>query len=94
MKDVNSPNDQVQWATDKTTINSISYKRACSTDLSSLHTLLLVVKTKDHIGLDDLHDTGDHRHVKCQIDIITGQYTGLIHGHKKTNVGGNLLEWL
>lgn len=65
MKDVNSPNDQVQWATDKTTINSISYKRACNTDLSSLHTLLLVVKTKDHIGLNDLHRTDDHRYFKC-----------------------------
>lgn len=68
MKDVNSPNDQVQWATDKTTINSISYKRACNTDLSSLHTLFLVVKTKDHIGLNDLHKADDHRYFKCHIE--------------------------
>lgn len=53
MKDVNSPNDKVQWATDKTT-NSISYKRACNTDFSSYHTLCLVVETKDHVELNDL----------------------------------------
>lgn len=48
MKDVNSPNDKVQWATDKTTNNSI-----CTNELVTQASVVtthcvLVVKAKDH----------------------------------------------
>lgn len=67
MKDVNSPNDKVQWATDKTTNNSISYKRACNTDFSSYHTLCF--SSKNHV---EFHKKTITVFFKCHIGHITG----------------------
>lgn len=81
MEDVNSPNDKVQWATDKTTNNSISYKRA-STQTSVVFTrCVLVVKTNDHIELNDLHKKDDH----CYLNVIQslGTTQDLIQKNKK-----------
>lgn len=69
MKDVNSPNDKVQWATDKTTNNSISYKRACNTDFSSYHTLCFSSKNERSYWIEWPSGKDNHCYFKCHMVI-------------------------
>lgn len=74
MKDGNSPNDKVQWATDKTKTTVFHTKELVTQTSVVITRCVLVVKTKDHIELNDLQRKDNHCYFKCHI--VIGHNTG------------------